>query len=69
LLAPLAHQLRSSGVNKVNISLDSLDAATYRELSGNGQLADVLAGIDAAIDAGFPQVKLNIGADEGQERR
>src|ERR1700683_2497078 len=50
LLAPLAYQLRESGVNKVNISLDSLDAEKYRELSGNGSLVDVLAGIDAAIE-------------------
>src|SRR5258707_512041 len=60
LLAPLAHQLRANGVNKVNISLDSLDAETYRELSGNGRLADVLTGIDAAIDAGSPQVNVTM---------
>src|SRR5258708_4975716 len=66
LLAPLAHQLRKSGVNKVNISLDSLDAEKYRELSGNGHLADVLAGIDAAVDAGFPQVKLNMVLMKGK---
>ncbi len=66
LLAPLVHQLRENGVNKVNISLDTLDAEKYRELSGNGQLADVLAGIDAAIDAGFPQVKLNMVLMKGK---
>ncbi len=66
LLAPLARQLRASGVNKVNISLDSLDAARYRELSGSGNLADVLAGIDAAIEAGFPQVKLNMVLMKGK---
>ncbi|HUI07416.1 MAG TPA: GTP 3',8-cyclase MoaA [Verrucomicrobiae bacterium] len=59
LLAPLAPPLRAAGVTKVNISLDTLDAGLYHELTGNGQLADCLAGIDAAIDAGFPQVKLN----------
>jgi len=66
LLAPLAHQLRANGVSKVNISLDSLDAEKYRELSGNGQLADVLAGIDAAIEAKFPQVKLNMVLMKGK---
>jgi cyclic pyranopterin phosphate synthase len=66
LLAPLAHQLRASGVNKVNISLDTLDAAKYRELSGNGNLAEALAGIDAAIEAGFPQVKLNMVLMKGK---
>lgn len=59
LLAPLAHQLRDAGVRKVNISLDTLDAAKYHELTGNGRLADALTGMDAAIDAQFPQVKLN----------
>jgi cyclic pyranopterin phosphate synthase len=59
LLAPLARQLRAAGVRKVNISLDSLRPDRYRDLSGNGRLADCLAGIDAALAAGFPQVKLN----------
>jgi len=59
LLAPLAHQLRAAGVTKVNISLDTLDPEKYREISGNGNLSDCLAGIDASIEAGFPQVKLN----------
>jgi cyclic pyranopterin phosphate synthase len=59
LLAPLAHTLRANGVTRVNISLDSLQADRYHAISGTGQLADCLAGIDAAIAAGFPQVKLN----------
>jgi cyclic pyranopterin phosphate synthase len=59
LLPPLAHQLRAAGVTKANISLDTLDAELYRELTGNGNLTDCLVGIDAAIDAGFPHVKLN----------
>ncbi len=59
LLAPLAHRLRANGVRKINISLDTLDAGLYRELTGTGRLADCLAGIDAAIETGFPQIKLN----------
>jgi len=66
LLAPLAHQLRANGVSKVNISLDTLDADRYRELSGNGNLADALAGLDAAIEAKFPQVKLNMVLMKGR---
>ena len=66
LLAPLAGKLRENGVKKVNISLDSLDADKYRELSGNGRLADVITGIDAAIEAGFPQVKLNMVLMKGK---
>ncbi len=59
LLAPLAGQLLAAGVTKVNISLDTLDPENYRRMSGNGRLSDCLAGIDAAIAAGFPQIKLN----------
>ncbi len=59
LLPALAEPLRRAGVRKVNISLDSLQAERYREISGTGNLRDCLAGIDAAIAAGFPQVKLN----------
>jgi cyclic pyranopterin phosphate synthase len=66
LLAPLALQLRANGVSKVNISLDTLDADRYRELSGNGNLADALAGLDAAIEAKFPQVKLNMVLMKGR---
>jgi cyclic pyranopterin phosphate synthase len=58
LLAPLARQLRDAGVRKVNISLDTLDADLYRELTGSGNLTDCLAGIDAAVKSGV-QVKLN----------
>ncbi len=66
LLAPLARQLRANGVSKVNISLDTLDADRYRELSGNGNLTDALAGLDAAIEAKFPQVKLNMVLMKGR---
>ncbi len=59
LLAPLAEQLRAAGVSKVNISLDTLNPDRYHEISGQGRLADCLAGIDAARTAGFPQIKLN----------
>src|SRR5580704_17046727 len=66
LLAPLARPLRANGVNKINVSLDTLNADMYREVSGNGNLADALAGIEAAIDAKFPQVKLNMVLMKGK---
>ncbi len=56
-LAALAQPLREAGVNSVNISLDALDAAIYRKVTG-GNVADVLAGLDAARAAGL-RVKLN----------
>jgi cyclic pyranopterin phosphate synthase len=57
-LAPIAQQLRSFGVTKVNISLDTLNPGRYKLITG-GKLEEVLAGIDAAVEARFPQVKLN----------
>lgn len=63
LLAPVAAELKARGLDSVNVSLDTLDPARYRELTRGGHLADALAGIDAAIDAGLP-VKLNVVALE-----
>ena len=68
-LAALARPLREAGVRSVNISLDALDHAVYRHITG-GDLATVLAGIRAAVDAGFERVKLNTvllrGLNEGE---
>src|SRR5208283_1475903 len=47
------------GLKRVNISLPSLNAETYRNLTG-GRLQDALAGVKAAIEAGFCPVKLNM---------
>lgn len=55
----MAKRLRDSGVQSINISLDTLDAAAYSQITGRDFHARVLDGIDAAIAAGFDQVKLN----------
>ncbi len=57
-LAALAKPLRETGVTAVNISLDALDPEIYRRVTG-GNVEAVLAGIRAAIEAGFERVKLN----------
>ena len=58
-LPELAVPLAAAGLRAVNISLDSVDPTRFARLSGNrGQLSMVIAGIDAAIDAGLA-VKLN----------
>ncbi|NKF23450.1 GTP 3',8-cyclase MoaA [Solimonas marina] len=57
LLAPRAATLRAAGLDDLNISLDSVDAATFRHMTGR-ELAPVIDGIDAARAAGLP-VKLN----------
>jgi cyclic pyranopterin phosphate synthase len=60
LLAGITNELAAAGLNRVNISLDTLDDATYERITGEGLLRDVLAGIDAALDAGLTPVKLNM---------
>jgi cyclic pyranopterin phosphate synthase len=57
-LAALAKLLREAGLRTVNVSLDALDPEIYHRITG-GDVARVLAGIRAAVDAGFERVKLN----------
>ena len=57
--ADMAEALRDAGVQSVNISLDTLEAAVYSQITGRDFHAQVLGGIDAAIVAGFDQIKLN----------
>ncbi len=60
LLADKAHSLKSAGLNRVNISLDSLDPVKFREITRRGNLQEVLDGIFAARDAGLFPIKLNV---------
>jgi cyclic pyranopterin phosphate synthase len=55
----MATALRDAGVNSVNISLDTLDRDAYAQTTGRDFLPQVLDGIDAAIAAKFPLIKLN----------
>ncbi|WP_109124970.1 GTP 3',8-cyclase MoaA [Dyella sp. C11] len=67
LLARHADALRDAGLDRVTVSLDTLDPALFHRMSGGrGALDDVLAGIDAARAAGFPHgVKLNTVVQRG----
>lgn len=58
-LAARAQALAEAGLNRVNVSLDSLSAATFRQLARRDRLADVLAGAEAAAAAGLTPVKVN----------
>ena len=58
-LQRLAMQLRQLGVKGINISLDSLQSRKFRSLTRHGNLDQVIAGIDAAIAAGFDNIKIN----------
>ena len=55
----MAAALRAAGVRSVNISLDTLDRNVYSQITGRDLHGQVLDGIEAAIAAGFEQIKLN----------
>ena len=69
LLGPLAAQLKDAGLDRINVSLDTLDPDKYREITRGGDIAAVLRGIDAAAAAGFRNTKINMvlipGVNEG----
>ena len=54
-----AQPLRQAGVNRINISLDSLDAERFRRISRTGKLESVLAGVEAARRQNFEHIRLN----------
>ncbi len=58
-LGMFADDLRAAGLERLNVSLDTLDAARFLELTRRDDLAKVLQGIDAAVAAGFSPVKVN----------
>jgi len=58
-LDKFAAPLKAAGVNRVNISIDSLDAERFKRISRVGKLDKVLAGIEAARSAGFERIRLN----------
>jgi cyclic pyranopterin phosphate synthase len=68
-LAAVSRELCAAGVTSINVSLDALDADTYRRITG-GRLSDALAGMHAALAADFEVVKLNVvlmrGVNEDQ---
>lgn len=59
LLPKFAKELKDAGIGAVNISLDTLNAEKYREMTRGGNLEDALSGIDAALNTGFRKVKIN----------
>lgn len=53
LLPRYGRELKDAGVNRVNISLDTLDPDKYREITRIGDLREALDGVDAAFEAGL----------------
>jgi cyclic pyranopterin phosphate synthase len=66
LLPKKAKALKAAGLNRVTVSLDSLDEVTFRAMNDvNFPVADVLKGIDAAHGAGFTSIKINMVVKKG----
>ena len=61
----LADELRAAGLVRINISLDSLRADRFEQLTRRNDLPRVLEGIEAALDAGFSPVKVNVVVMKG----
>ncbi len=59
LLPKLAEPLREAGLDRINLSLDTLDADQYRFITRCGSLDACLAGLEAALQAGFEPIKIN----------
>lgn len=65
LLAEHAEALQKAGINKLNISLDTLRPERFRQITGVDAFAKVWAGISRARELGFSPVKLNVVALKG----
>lgn len=59
LLSKFAKELKAAGVDRLNISLDTLDPEKYKYITRLGVLQDALDGLDAAEKAGFENTKIN----------
>lgn len=59
LLRQFAVELKNAGLIRLNISLDSVNPESYCRITRNGDLAQVLDGIESAHEAGFNQIKIN----------
>lgn len=65
-LAKLALRLKKAGLNRVTVSLDTLDDHTWKQINGSGfSVSSVLTGIEAALRVGFRPVKINAVVQRG----
>jgi len=72
LLSELAGKLKSAGLMRVNVSLDTLDPVKFKALTRGGNIQHVLNGIQAATEAGLDPVKINCvvsGSSEEEDTR
>jgi GTP 3',8-cyclase len=59
LLEKFAVSLSEAGLDRINVSLDTMDAGKYSELTAGGDISKVFRGIEAALNAGLDPVKIN----------
>lgn len=64
-LINMAKKLKTSGLKRLNISLDSLKSEKYAQITGGGVLYKVLDGIDAALKVGLTPIKINVVVIKG----
>lgn len=59
-IAGLAPELRRAGLTSLNVSVDSLDPVRFERITGYPRLSRIVSGVEAAVDAGIPSVKVNV---------
>ncbi|MEN9803993.1 MAG: molybdenum cofactor biosynthesis protein MoaA [Actinomycetota bacterium] len=64
-LTNCVEELKNAGLNRINVSLDSLDRAKFERMTRRDELERVLAGIEAATQVGFSSVKINTVVERG----
>jgi cyclic pyranopterin phosphate synthase len=72
LLPKYASDLKDAGLNRINISLDTLNPENYCQITRNGELAKVLEGIEAAQNTGLEPIKINcvlLGQPDDETRK
>jgi len=65
MLARDAGAIKRAGVGRINVSLDTLNAGRFHEITGGGELAQVLEGLQAARETGLSPIKINMVAMKG----
>jgi len=72
LLSDYACDLKKAGLNRINISLDTVNPEKYCDITRNGKLAEVLEGIESAMIAGLGPIKINcvlLGQPDDETRK
>ncbi len=69
LLNKYAVELKNAGLQRINISLDTLSTEKYKKITKNGNLSDVLKGIEAVQKAGFRPIKINCVVENSSDEK